>query len=498
VTSPISCNPLMESEMNNKLVRQCNDTFIRRFGDVGYISSQLTKHDRVYDAIGAIFLENISRTPKDLDRIVENIHPLFRDVTRDSLRNDFIEFISDLERDCFVVTGDSTGDLDRKEPHFSYQMENPKTITYNFLNQDKTQAYFDTTEFFFDHFRENPTIFGAEMEVTSRCNERCLHCYLPVQMRHRDIDIDLCLDALDQLRDMRTVQVSFSGGELFLHRGIAEILCHARKNDFIITILSNATLITDESISLLKEININLIQVSLYSMRAEEHDAITQVQGSLIKTINAIERLIEANIPLQISCPVMKINKNSYRDVLVWANKNKVKAYTDFIMMARTDFSTSNLAFRLDLMETEKLIRDIIEVDESYRASLNLSPKTADLERFLNKPVCGVGIDSICLTGDGNLYPCAGFQGYVLGNIYEAPLRSIWDGSEQLKYLREITNACFPICTKCDARDYCALCLVRTFNESGGDMFKVNEHFCQVAHLNKKIVKQYNSEIKMS
>ena len=63
--------------------------------------------------------------------------------------------------------------------------------------------------------------------------------------------------------------------------------------------------------------------------------------------------------------------------------------------------------------------------------------------------------------------------------------------SEKIKELRKITQASFPKCLKCEARNYCAMCLVRNFNESGGDMFKINEHFCKVAFLNKKVVEEY-------
>ena len=62
----------------------------------------------------------------------------------------------------------------------------------------------------------------------------------------------------------------------------------------------------------------------------------------------------------------MKINRKSYKEVLKWAYQNKIKASTDFIMMAKTNFSTSNLAQRLSLGETEALIKDIIEVESFF------------------------------------------------------------------------------------------------------------------------------------
>lgn len=35
------------------------------------------------------------------------------------------------------------------------------------------------------------------------------------------------------------------------------------------------------------------------------------------------------------------------------------------------------------------------------------------------------------------------------------------------------------------------MCLVRNFNESNGDMFKINDHFCKVAFVTKRLVEEY-------
>lgn len=474
-----------------ELVRQCKDTFIRRFRDVGYITNQLTKHDRVYDGPGAVFLDQLSRHPKRVSDILDEMTTIFFGVNKDELHRDLLEFLDDLERDLFVVTGASEHELDCKEPNFSYKMANPKTITFNFMQSGDDILFPDTSDFFTKYFKESPTIFGLQMEVTSRCNERCIHCYIPHENKRRDMELSHAIDIMAQAREMGTVSLSLSGGEIFVHPEIEKIILNAHKNDFMITLLSNATNLTDELCSLLEEVNINFIQVSLYSMKADEHDMITQLDGSYARTMKAIEKMLEMDIPVQISCPVMKINRTSYRDVLRWAYNNKIKANTDFIMMARTDFSTSNLDQRLDLKETEELIKDIVEVDDLYKSILAMEPKSKDLKKYANQPVCGIGVDNICVTAEGIFYPCSGFQGYPLGNSHDQTLKDVWEGSEKIKFLRSIKNDSFSQCMECKARDYCAMCLVRNFNESNGDMFQVNKHFCDAAFINKKIVDEY-------
>ena len=54
-----------------------------------------------------------------------------------------------------------------------------------------------------------------------------------------------------------------------------------------------------------------------------------------------------------------------------------------------------------------------------------------------------------------------------------------------------MSESSFPQCLECEAYDYCARCLVRNFNESGGDMFKINPVFCEEAFLLKRLLKEY-------
>ena len=56
------------------LVRQAKNTFIRFFEDKGYITNQMTRHDRLYNETGADFLKEISRKPKDIEAINEIVY----------------------------------------------------------------------------------------------------------------------------------------------------------------------------------------------------------------------------------------------------------------------------------------------------------------------------------------------------------------------------------------------------------------------------------------
>lgn len=483
------------------LIRQSKNTFIRTTKKYGYITNQTTRMDRCYNESGADWLRAIGREARDIDDILDSLSKLYEDADYEVLKSDFMEFVDSLVASRFVVTGQTIEELDEKDIDFTYAIDNPKTLIEDFTQQTKENVKGNTQAVFFDAIKDTTTIVNLQFELSSRCNERCIHCYIPNEKKNHGEDMQKAkVKALiDEYAEMGGIHVTFSGGEAFLHKDLMELVRYSREKDMKVSILSNLIAITDKQVEELRNLNVSLVQVSLYSMNPEKHDFITSVKGSLARTKTAIEKLVAADIPVQISCPIMKANLDGYEEVIEYAKSLKIKAECDFIMMARSDFDTDNLANRLSLEETENLLRTIIENDTDYRENtlqqLPISDRIQfDLENYLNEPICGVGYDNCCIAANGDVYPCSGWGGYVLGNVYKQSLKEIWLDSAKVKELRNIKRSAFPQCIECEARNYCSACLVRNYNESGGDMFAINRHFCDVAFLTKRVVEEYREK----
>ncbi|GHV89616.1 hypothetical protein AGMMS50268_01190 [Spirochaetia bacterium] len=134
------------------LYRQKFDTFIRRYDDVGYITSKSDFGDRVFDASGAVFVTALSRKGQTLEALVEKIAQSFIDVDKSVLRKDGADFYAMLEEDGFIVSGETEAELDRRDTRFSYSAIEPKTIKEDFtpviLRAEKT-----TQEYLDEHFK---------------------------------------------------------------------------------------------------------------------------------------------------------------------------------------------------------------------------------------------------------------------------------------------------------------------------------------------------------
>ena len=481
------------------LVRQSKNTFIRSYFGKGYISNQLTRFDRIYNETGADYLNEISRVPQSVDDIIDKLQALYGDsVAPDDLKTEFLNFVDELVQTKFLVIGNTLDELDARDLDFSYSMENPKTMVNDFTQRSKEVLDENTQNMMLEATLRMPRLNGIQFELTSRCNERCIHCYIPNAKKNSggDMSLEKVKSIIDEFAENGGLQVTLSGGEVFLHKDIIPIIKYCREKDLMITILSNLVALRDYQIPFLKQYNVSTVQVSLYSMDAEVHDFITTVKGSFEKTKAAIEKLVKADVPIVISCPMMKANYKGYKDVLKYAQSIRCKVNVDVIMMAQADLDTNNLANRLSVEESGEVISDIIENNADYRKAISelasfSSMMYANYDNFVKLPLCGAGINDCCIAENGDVYPCAGWQDMVVGNVNNQSLKDIWETSEKLKTIRAVTQGDFPQCLKCEAQDYCSRCLVRNYNESNGDMFKLNKHFCDVAFLNKRIVEEY-------
>ena len=134
-----------------------------------------------------------------------------------------------------------------------------------------------------------------------------------------------------------------------LHKNFVDFLKQCKEYEFSVNVLSNLTVLNDEIINEMKDNPLLGVQVSLYSMNPEIHDEITQIKGSFIKTKDAILKLVENDIPLQISCPILKQNKHCYNEVIDWAKNHKIHVGDDYTIIGRYNHTTQNLNCRLSI-----------------------------------------------------------------------------------------------------------------------------------------------------
>jgi len=429
-------------------IKQKSDTIFRSYDSFGYITDNRnfgyinTNHnegligDKILSDSGAVFFSVLNRVPQLFDDLVMKINQIYTDVDECILREDAQDFYNILEKEGFIVTGNTALECAEKDIRFSYQKLKPEVTLKNNISTIPYSVK-STHDFLEEYLGGKPQLTSLHVEIISKCNERCIHCYIPHENKTCSIDLDLFYDVVSQCYEMKLLHLTLSGGEPMLHKNFCDFLRKCEELNFSVNVLSNLTLLNEDIIKTMKANPLLSVQVSLYSMNPEIHDEITQLKGSFEKTIKGILELVEHNIPMQISCPIMKQNKNCYGEVVKWAQMNKIPVGDDYVIIAKYNHTTSNLNCRLSFPEVKNIILDKAESNPDYLERMKREAekqKSYTAEDF----VCSVCHSSICLDVNGNVYPCAGWQDYVVGNVNESSLKEIWENSTKVQYLRSL------------------------------------------------------------
>lgn len=460
-----------------------NDVLFRQYSGFGYLSdnsefgyqflndNHLHPGERYVSESGAVMLSTLDKEPRFIDDIVDELMQIFIEVDRDELKHDTMEFFDGLKDQGYLSRGKTA---DSCQDHALFKITNMD-------NNDNENSALGTENCGKGVIRPNDFLRSIHFEIASACNERCVHCYIPHECKTKTIDSGLFYKILEAGRELNIIHVTLSGGEPLLHQDFVHFLEKCRDLDLSVNVLSNLTLLTDSIFTEMIKNPLLSVQTSIYSMDSSVHDSITHLEGSLEKTKNAVIKLVSAGIPVQISCPIMKQNKNSFQDVIQWGKKHNIAVAMEPIIFASYDHTGDNLANRISLEDLGCVLDK--QLQEGYaeflhEAAIEKESLTED------NPICSVCRYSFCVSVEGNMFPCAGWQTNILGDLNSESLQDIWELSPKIQNLRKIKRKDFLKCVKCKDRGYCTVCMMCNANEnSDGNVFQINEFRCKAAEI---------------
>src|SRR6202451_1406500 len=332
--------------------------------------------------------------------------------------------------------------------------------------------------------------WSVHVDLTYRCNERCIHCYLDHE-DHGEMKTLEIKNVMEQLAQSGTLFLTLSGGEIFLRDDLFELLEFARSLHFDISLKTNALLIDAESARKLRELSVRKIQISIYSAEAEVHDAITKVRGSLERSLTAIRFLQAEGLQVKIACPLMKQNLMAYRNVQALAAELGVPYVLDMTITPKMDGDMSLLQLRNSAQELLPILQDttlnpsLCSTDSADETSLG-SATSSEIESQAYEDIpCSAGHNSCYISPYGDVFPCVQMP-VATGNLRKQTFEDICFRSEEMNRVRAVRESQLPLCSKCSIRQYCERCPGLAQME-GGDLLGAYERACELAELNARI-----------
>jgi MoaA/NifB/PqqE/SkfB family radical SAM enzyme len=258
------------------------------------------------------------------------------------------------------------------------------------------------------------------LELTNRCNLRCVHCYADSHpgSGFRDVlTTAQYVTLMAEAYDLGCRKIQLIGGEPQLHPDFPELLRATKRIGYeFVEVFSNLTKIDEGSLRFAAEEGI-CFATSVYSDDAGVHDAVTKVRGSHARTVGNLRRLIDAGVSTRAGLIVIDQDDTS---------------------VAKTR------QFLLDLGVDEVRIGPLREFGRGEDL-LQVGPRMSGL--------CGhCWRGKLAIMPDGRVAPCVMGRDWGVGNVLDTPLSEIL-GSWALHDVREAiftdvwlpqTASCFP------------------------------------------------------
>ncbi len=327
--------------------------------------------------------------------------------------------------------------------------------------------------------------YHVQVEVTWRCNWRCVHCYQDDHSREW-LDGALLSRLFGELRACGTMHLIVTGGEPLVRRDIFEVLGAARARGLGITLYTNGHAIDAAAARRLSSL-IAQAEISILAGTDDVHDQLSSVKGSSVRAWAAVRHLLDAGVDVVVKTPVLAPALTTLRALERRLGELGIEWHTDVDIARSYAGDPYPLAYRLDAEQLDRFYRDVPAQNPARRIQ-NSDPGAPG-------GLCLAGRQYAFIDARGFVYPCLNFKGAcdvaeargepalpVMGNVREAPFSQIWNDAPIVQVIRGASRGHFPPCGSCASGGRCTPCMAANYEEHG-DLFRRAESRCATNHV---------------
>lgn len=299
--------------------------------------------------------------------------------------------------------------------------------------------------------------------LADRCNHACQHCY-QVQGLKGELTREQIENLLREFRAGGGFVVTFSGGEATLRDDLVPLLALAHELGLATVLFTNGFTMTESLAGAIAACHVWRVEISLYSHRAAEHDAVTRVSGSWHKTTQGIRWLRARGVNVTLKFTPTAQSTATAAELAVLAKELDVHLYA-------ADSITAGEAGRLEPTAARRAPERAINASFTSQSDEAANP--------LDGKPCSAG-HQLSVRSDGMVQPCSQLH-LPMGHFgVQATLLDEMSRSEVARFFREVTWADFPGCRVCDLRAHCRRCYASAAAEVG-DMLAPYKGACELA-----------------
>jgi len=311
--------------------------------------------------------------------------------------------------------------------------------------------------------RKNEKIGPEKVMIspTDYCNLKCATCWrLTKEEKYNELSIAQIESLLNECKELGVKIIDFTGGgEPFLRKDTFDIMKLVKSRGFFGTLTTNGTLLNEEKLEKIIEIELDDICFSLDGHTAEVNDSIrgNHVYEKIVRaiqTLNKLKKERSSEKPIvRIGTVITKKNYKCLDKIVELAAGLGVKAINFSVLI---EWGTTRELWMRDIggNEIKESLERADKACKSFKIHSNISSiiRHGLFEHKLPK-FCFAPWDIAFINASGDVMACctlASLYENLLGNVKEGGFTKIWFGKKMEKFRDRIRNGIFKKdCIKC-------------------------------------------------
>lgn len=292
-------------------------------------------------------------------------------------------------------------------------------------------------------------------ELTNQCNYRCPFCYIhyPGAKPYSFIDRSKWLPLIESLVEEGMLFCTLSGGECLLHPDFPEIYTALKERGVIVTVFTNASLLSPIHFDLFRKYPPYKVEASLYSKFGNSCCTGRDAE-------NAMRNILQLkDLGVQIVCktPINRATEPEYKQLMEWSKENNILYYSSVELLA---------TYEGNGLENLRASEDLIASEEQVKCQ-NKAASTKKEWGIKRKFDCSGGTFGAFVSYDLGLYPCISAYG-INEYRYDLSANSVHDCISKLRTRIEMERKeSVEGCSGCQYYDVCDRCALSPYFRGG-------------------------------
>lgn len=334
---------------------------------------------------------------------------------------------------------------------------------------------------------------NGTFELTGRCNLGCKMCLVRVDAARiaalglRERTAEEWIHMAEQARDAGTLGLLLTGGEVLLRPDFCEIYEAISRMGFVLTVYTNATMVTDAVMRALEKSPPHEIGVTMYGASNETYAGMCGCPDGYDRFVDGVRRLSSLPSLFAMRTTIIQDNWKDLPAMRAFTKRefgaDKTLSISRFIISAVRGGVAHPKACRLspadNIALTQEGLVDYYRRVQSGEAPVQEPKEKLRMRRHSLPPEgeylfshCGAGRDQYTITWSGRMYACE-----LLDRGYTEPFRDGFAAAWEALPAQYPSGRAVAACAACEYAALCESCPAERLAETG-DWFGVPEYAC--------------------